>query len=112
MKNSTFWNISILVFGVVNYIFEVKKDLINLEVGEICIILILLIVIIFIINEINTFIKSSIDVKYQASVTTQYKTNSYIDTTKIKNSNIKLNLIGKVYIIEYTKYKTYLTFIN
>ena len=112
MKKSTFWNLSILVFGIVNYIFEVKKDLINLEVGEICIILILLTVIIFIINEINTFIKSSIDLKYEALVETQYKTNSYLDNTKIKNPNIHFNLIGKIYIIEYTKYKTYLTFIN
>jgi len=112
MKNSTFWNLGILVMGIVNYIFEVKKDLINLEVGEICIIVILLSVIIFIINEINTFLKENIELKYQAVIGSNYKTNSYLDNSKIKTSTTNLNLLGKVHIINLKKYKTYLTFLN
>lgn len=112
MKNYTFWNLGILVMGIVNYLFEVKKDLINFEVGEICIIIILLSVIIFIINEINSFLKSNIDLKYQAGVHTNYSTNSFLDTSKIKVPFIQLNLIGKVYTINVKKYKTYLTFIK
>jgi hypothetical protein len=112
MKNYTFWNLGILVIGIVNYIFEVKKDLINFEVGEICIIIILLSVIIFIINEINSFLKANIDLKYQAEVHTNFRTNSYLDNSKIKNSFVNLNLIGKVSIIDVKKYKTYLSFIK
>lgn len=112
MKNSTFWNLSILVMGIVNYIFEVKKDLFNFEVGEICIITILLSVIIFIINEINSFLKSNIDLKYQSIVQTNFKTNSFLDTTKFKTPVLNLNLIGKIYIINLKKYKAYLTFIK
>ena len=112
MKNYTFWNLGILVMGIVNYIFEVKKDLINFEVGEICIILILLSVMIFIINEINSFLKANIDLKYQAEVHTNYKTNSFLDISKIKAPFIHLNLLGKINIINQKKYKTYLTFIK
>lgn len=112
MKKLTFWNLSILVTGIVNYIFEVRKDLINFEIGEICIITILLSVIIFIINEINSFLNANIDLKYQATVQTNFKTNGFLDNTKIKTSVLKLNLIGKIYIINYKKYKTYLTYIN
>lgn len=107
MKNSTFWNLGILVLGIVNYIFEVKKDLINLEIGEICIIFILLSVIIFIINEINTFLKENI--KNQSLIKTNFKSNSFLDYSKLKSYNINLNLLGKVYIINVKKYKTYLT---
>lgn len=112
MRNSTFWNLGILVFGVVNYIFEVKKDLINLEVGEICIIIILLSVISFIINEINTFLKENIELKYQSEVHTNFKTNSFLDNSKFKSSYINLNLLGKVNIINLKKYKIYLSLIN
>ena len=110
MKNYTFWNLGILVMGIVNYIFEVKKDLINFEVGEICIIIILLSVMIFIINEINSFLKANIDLKYQAEVHTNYKTNSFLDNSKIKAPFVNLNLLGKINIINLKKYKTYLTF--
>ena len=112
MRNSTFWNLGILVFGVVNYIFEVKKDLINLEVGEICIIIILLSVIIFIINEINTFLKENIELKYQSGVHTNFKTNSFLDDSKLKSSYINLNLLGKIHVINFKKYKIYLSLIN
>lgn len=106
MRNSTFWNLGILVFGFVNYIFEVKKDLINLEVGEICIIIILLSVIIFIINEINTFLKENIECP------TNFKTNSFLDNSKIKFTDNNLNLLGKVNIINFKKYKIYISLIN
>lgn len=112
MRNSTFWNLGILVIGIVNYIFEVKKDLINLEVGELCIIIILLSVIIFIITEINTFLKENIELKYQAVIGTNYKSNSFLDDSKFKTSYINLNLLGKVNIINLKKYKTYLTLIS
>lgn len=112
MKNYTFWNLGILVMGIVNYIFEVKKDLINFEVGEICIIIILLSVMVFIINEINSFLKANIELKYQAEVHTNFKTNSFLDNSKIKASFIHLNLIGKINTINLKKYKTYLTFVK
>jgi len=112
MRNSTFWNLGFLVMGIINYIFEVKKDLINLEVGEICIIVILLSVIIFIINEINTFLKENIELKYQAMVVTNFKSNSFLDNSKFKNPYINLNLVGKINIINLKKYKTYLTLIS
>ena len=112
MKNYTFWNLGILIFGMVNYIFEVKKDLINFEVGEICIIVILLSVIIFIINEINTFLKENIELKYQAGVHTNYKTNSFLDNSKFKTPFINFNLLGKVTIININNYKVYLTFLT
>lgn len=109
MRNSTFWNLGILVLGIVNYLFEVKKDLINLEVGEICIIIILLSVLIFIINEINTFLKENVEQK--STVATNFKTSSFLDESKLKNSNININLLGKVYVINLKKYKIYLTLI-
>ena len=109
MKKSTFWNLGIFVIGVVNYIFESKKDIINLEVGEICIIIILLSVIIIIINEINTFIKENIAVKYQSIMHTNFKTNSFLN--KFNASNININLIFKLHIIKFKKYKIYLTLI-
>jgi len=109
MRNSTFWNLGILVLGVVNYLFEVKKDVINLEVGEICIIIILLSVLIFIINEINTFLKENVE--HKSTIATNFKTNSFLDESKLKNSNININLLGKIYVINLKKYKIYLTLI-
>lgn len=112
MKNLTFWNLAILVIGIVNYLFEVRKDLINFEIGEICIITILLAVMIFIINEINSFLNANIELKYKANISTNFKDHAYLDNNKIKTSVLKLNLIGKIYIINYKNYKTYLTFIK
>ena len=59
-SNLTFWNLGIVLIGVVNYIFEVNKDIINFEAEKICIIILLLSVIIMLLHEINTFIKENL----------------------------------------------------